>query len=638
MYNCEYCGKEFPRPVTSGHKRKCPEFIAVNPLDKRKPPTCLCGHSENSYTSMKRHRVTCEIWKTRDKNQVANERIVATFQKKYGPGVTNAIHIPESRKKKEETNLKKYGAKNTFCKESTLYKQVQSHWEGKDRSAHLDKNNWARPEVKAKIKETNLKKYGVENVSQNPEIRAKQLATSKDRYGDEHSLRVPEIRAKGIITLLDRYGVTNPMKNEELVNKVRETNMQRYGVDWTTQNYEVLSRLKESHFNKFGSWYGATKEWKEQFYDQVDKMQERIRETNIKRYGVGHPMQNPDYARNQLQHSRRSGPNSLERKLQSHFPQFLFTGDGSYWRYLPSLGKNKNPDFIFRGPDPLNPFHDTHSVLEIFGDYWHSERFTQMSNKDHEFITVSAWKEVGINCLVIWESEFKSENWQRKVQDYLGKINNTKLLINNPPIGVKRDQSLESLALVDFSFADVTFVTLNDIDIPRTFLDSYHYAGFGRGGTVTYGVFLASELIAVVKFAPPIRQGVANTLGVQSNELLELDRFCIHPSRHKKNFASFIMKRVIRQVKTDFPHVRKLVSFADPHAGHSGHIYKASNWTYDGKTSSSYYYEDRDGNAVNKKTLYQWAKKHGMKERECFEALGYARVSIPAKFKYHYSL
>lgn len=208
---------------------------------------------------------------------------------------------------------------------------------------------------------------------------------------------------------------------------------------------------------------------------------------------------------------------------------------------------------------------------------------------------------------------------------------------NGAPTGKIRSDIPSNNELVDFSFADVTFVTLNDIEIPRTFLDSYHYAGFGRGGTVTYGVFLASELLAVVKFAPPIRQGVANTLGVQRNELLELDRFCIHPARHKKNFASFIMKRVIRQVKTDFPHVRKLVSFADPHAGHSGHIYKASNWTYDGKTSSSYYYEDRDGNAVNKKTLYQWAKKHGMKERECFEALGYARISIPAKFKYHYS-
>jgi len=583
---------------------------------------------------MKRHRGICELWKNRDKKQVTNERIINTFEKRYGSGVTNAIHIPDARRKKEETNLKKYGAINTFCKDSILYDQIQSYWNGKDRSAHLDKNNWARPEVKAKIKESNLRKYGVTNPSLHPEIRAKQLATSKERYGDEQTLRVPEIRAKGINTMIEKYGVPNAMKLEEIQNKVKGTNLENYGVEWTTQDMNTRLKQYESQINHYGSYYFQTTEAKKIIKDKFPESLDKFHATNIERYGVPHPMQNPEYARNQLQHSRRSGPNNLEKKFQSIFPQFLFTGDGSYWRYLPALSKNKNPDFLLIGPEPENPFHGANSIVEIFGDYWHSERFTGLNNEDHESLTIAAWNEIGMNCLVIWENEFKTNNWKSKVKYYLNRIK----ISNSVPVGVKRNPSLINQDLVDFSFSDIKISRLSSFDDAKKFLDDYHYSGYGRAGSVNYGVYLGTDLLAVVKFASPVRQGIAATLKIESKQLLELDRFCIHPSRHKKNFASFIMARVIRLIKRDFPIIRKLVSFADPRAGHTGHIYKASNWTDLGKTAPSYYYLDPNGNEVNKKTLYQSAKRQGLIEREYFESLGYKKVQTPAKFKYSYTL
>lgn len=209
---------------------------------------------------------------------------------------------------------------------------------------------------------------------------------------------------------------------------------------------------------------------------------------------------------------------------------------------------------------------------------------------------------------------------------------------NEAPIIEKCNPVLGYLELKDFSLYDVTISTLEDVSVPRAFLDSYHYSGYGRSAIVTYGVFLGQELLAVVKFTPPIRQGIALTLGVKNHELMELDRFCIHPARHKHNFASYIMKRVIRQVQSDFPQVLELVSFADPLAGHIGYIYKASNWTFCGKTKTSYNYMDGSGKTVNKKTLYQWAKNQGIKEVEYYKSLGFTKVNTPAKYKYHYKI
>lgn len=95
-YSCEYCNKQFDKPVTSGHKRKCPEFLKANPIEDRVPPPCLCGHSEKSFTSMKRHRKMCSVWSSRDKNAVFNERNISTLQKRYGEHVTNSVYISEN--------------------------------------------------------------------------------------------------------------------------------------------------------------------------------------------------------------------------------------------------------------------------------------------------------------------------------------------------------------------------------------------------------------------------------------------------------------------------------------------------------------------------------------------------------------
>lgn len=202
----------------------------------------------------------------------------------------------------------------------------------------------------------------------------------------------------------------------------------------------------------------------------------------------------------------------------------------------------------------------------------------------------------------------------------------------------RNQPSLVPVETVDFDLEAVKVGKPGPEDDCRAFFNAHHYAGFGRPSSILYVAKLNGDMIATAKFATPVRQGIAATVNVQNNQLLELDRFCIHPSYHKKNFPSHFMSRILKMLKKDRPDILKLVSFADPRFGHLGTIYQASNWEYVGKTARSYYYEDQKGLEINKKTLYEYAKSHKMIERQCAAVLGYKKVHTPPKIKFVYEL
>jgi len=46
-------------------------------------------------------------------------------------------------------------------------------------------------------------------------------------------------------------------------------------------------------------------------------------------------------------------------------------------------------------------------VVECFGNFWHGRMMTGKANWEHEQELLDAYAEVGIQCLIIWESEVK---------------------------------------------------------------------------------------------------------------------------------------------------------------------------------------------------------------------------------------
>lgn len=170
------------------------------------------------------------------------------------------------------------------------------------------------------------------------------------------------------------------------------------------------------------------------------------------------------------------------------------------------------------------------------------------------------------------------------------------------------------------------------------FLDSYHYAKAGRPSNYIYLIKENDQIIGIVKFASPVRQGIAASINYQNQEILELDRFCIHIDYHKPNFASWMMAKSIRLLKKDKPELKCLVSFADPNAGHLGGIYRASNWQEIGRTSVSYFYKDEHDNEINKRKVYKQACLMKITENEYVKIHHLIKVKLPPKIKFIYKL
>lgn len=92
-------------------------------------------------------------------------------------------------------------------------------------------------------------------------------------------------------------------------------------------------------------------------------------------------------------------PNKLEKRIIKIFSDFQipvkYVGDHKLW-----IG-HKNPDFIS---------DDKKSVIEIFGDYWHSRKITGHSKEKEEQQRINHFAKYGYECLIIWEHEINNIN------------------------------------------------------------------------------------------------------------------------------------------------------------------------------------------------------------------------------------
>jgi hypothetical protein len=238
---------------------------------------------------------------------------------------------------------------------------------------------------------------------------------------------------------------------------------------------------------------------------------------------------------------------------------------------------------------------DKKLLIECQGDYWHSLLKSERNDRSKFTYISKYFPEYEI--MYIWEHEFYCKD---RVLDRL----KLKLGIN--------------IETKEFDFADLIFREINSTET-KIFLDLYHYLGKDRGGKA-FGVFDGDLLIAVIVFSPPLRQNTAGQFNLVDGEVRELSRLCIHPSYHKKNFASWFIKRALKQIKC-----KLVVAYADTTVGHDGGIYKASNFQLHHTVPADYWYVDINGYVMHKRTLYGRAVKQKMAEAEFAEAKGYIK-------------
>lgn len=103
-------------------------------------------------------------------------------------------------------------------------------------------------EVQIKMKETNMKRYGVENAFQSQEIKEKIKTTNIDKYGVKHPAQSIVVQMKMKETNIKKYGVENAGQSQEIRNKMKETNMKKYGVAYPLQNTEIAENASKNAY------------------------------------------------------------------------------------------------------------------------------------------------------------------------------------------------------------------------------------------------------------------------------------------------------------------------------------------------------------------------------------------------------
>lgn len=106
-------------------------------------------------------------------------------------------------------------------------------------------------------------------------------------------------------------------------------------------------------------------------------------------------------------------PNGKERKLtkilNNLFPgEYKYVGNFKFWI------DGKNPDFM--------NVNGQKKLIELFGDYWHSESVTGEPPNKNEQKRIRHFKKHGFNTLIIWESELREAE---KVKEKLIKFHNS---------------------------------------------------------------------------------------------------------------------------------------------------------------------------------------------------------------------
>lgn len=139
---------------------------------------------------------------------------------------------------KIKSNLEKYGVEHTSQLKEVTDKRTKS------RADHVN-------EIQQHVRESLYKKYGAYDVMHIPHILQKIKNTNLKKFGVEFPLQQlkkenSEIYQKISQTCINKFGVDSSLKNKEVREKIKQTNIQKYGVDNPLKNKEIWKKSQDN--------------------------------------------------------------------------------------------------------------------------------------------------------------------------------------------------------------------------------------------------------------------------------------------------------------------------------------------------------------------------------------------------------
>ena len=284
---CIICGK--PVKYTSGHYAKfCSKECQYSDLGKKITKEIKIKSNLEKYgvehTSQLKE-VTDKRTKSRaDHVNEIQQHVRESLYKKYG--AYDVMHIPHILQKIKNTNLKKFGVEFPL--------------------QQLKKEN---SEIYQKISQTCINKFDVDSPLKNKEVREKIKQTNIQKYGVDNLFKNDIIKEKIKQTNIQKYGVDNLFKSNIIKEKIKQTNIQKYGVDYLFKSNIIKEKIKQTNIQK----YGVDNPLKNK------EIREKIKQTNIQKYGVDNPLKNKEIWKK----SQDNRQISSKSKLENNFLNYL---------------------------------------------------------------------------------------------------------------------------------------------------------------------------------------------------------------------------------------------------------------------------------------------------------------------------
>jgi len=159
----------------------------------------------------------------------------------------------------------------------------------------------------------------------------------------------------------------------------------------------------------------------------------------------------------------------------------------------------------------------------------------------------------------------------------------------------------------------------------KQFCEEWHYSKTCPAGKYYFGLYRCNELIGVICYGEPAMRNQKKCYGAD----IELRRLCCIDDT-PKNTESFFIGNTLRKLKKIG--IKKVLSLADPNFGHSGTIYKASNFVLLGEEQGG---GSRDifidGVKIHSRTAF--AKYGASGQKKLSELLPNSKVEVRNKIR-----
>ena len=192
--------------------------------------------------------------------------------------------------------------------------------------------------------------------------------------------------------------IIDPNLQKRRTKKWKATLKKRYGVINTNYIDGIQKRMNAKREETNKKRYGVKNVMDIKKYR--DLAHKRASKAIMDKYGVVNIMKIPEIAASTWKSSTRQ-PNKIEAKITSDLREtnIEFVGNGKFLVTF-KCGKKKNPDFV------IKPFSKSKRIIELFGERFHTEKEAKQ--------IINKYKEIGINCLILWNAPIhnKKKNYK----------------------------------------------------------------------------------------------------------------------------------------------------------------------------------------------------------------------------------